>query len=353
VAGNVTLGDVARAAGVSLATASRALDPGSGRRVRPDLKARVLDAAARLDYSPNTQAQAMARGTTSVVGLVVHDIADPYFSSIAAGVTRVAAQHGLIVSLATTLRDPQREVDYVRMLRGQRARVLIVAGSRVVDRTRQDQLEHELGLYARAGGRVAFVSQPKLPYDTVQVQNRAGARDLAHRLHELGHRRFAILAAPSKLLTSTERVDGFRDALRRLGCPVARDHVVRAAFTRDGGYDAMSRLLASGADVTCTFATNDVMAVGAMAALRDHGVPLPEGMAVAGFDDIATLRDITPGLTTISLPMEAMGERALTMALEDSDGQPRVHPIVGDVIVRESTPPASQMVRRGRLRAVR
>jgi LacI family transcriptional regulator len=334
----VTLADVAEAAGVSLATASRALNGSPNRHVREDLRRRVLSAAQELNYSLNTQAQAVARGRTSVVGLIVHDVADPYFSSIAAGVMRQAEKHGLIVTMATTSRDPAREVEHVRILRSQRARALVMAGTRFADSGLLGELESELSMYESAGGRVAMISQRRLPVDTVVVENRAGARALAEALHGLGHRRFGVLAAPSQVLTSKDRVAGFREAAARRGCQVPREHVFTGAFTRDGGYEAMSRLLERQVDVTCVFAANDVMAVGAMAAARDHGVALPREMAVAGFDDIATLRDITPGLTTVRLPLEDMGAQALEMTMGEPPAEPRIRRVSGEVIVRESTP---------------
>ena len=340
---SVTLAEVAEAAGVSVATASRALNGSRDRKVREDLRLRVLDAAARLHYSPNTHAQAVARGQASVVGLVVHDITDPYFSAIASGVIRTAEEHDLMVTLATTYRSTQRELEYVRMLRSQRARSIVIVGSRFDDKKAHSQLAEEVELYAAAGGRMALVSQQHLPVDTVLVPNRTAARSLAAALHGLGHRRFAVLAGPSKLLTSTDRVNGFRQELDKLGCPVPAEGVHRAAFTRDGGYVAMSRALDEGFDATCIFAVNDVMALGAMAALRDRGIPLPDGMAVAGFDDIATLRDVTPPLTTVRLPMEEMGSDALRMTLAEAHDKPRSIRVTGEVVLRESTPALSEM----------
>ena len=116
-----TLNEVAHRAGCSLATASRVLN-GSARAVGAELRERVMAVAAELDYVPNVHAQAVARGTSNVVGLVVHDISDPYFSAIAAGVMQAADDHGLIVALGSTLNSPERELDYVAMLRAQRAR---------------------------------------------------------------------------------------------------------------------------------------------------------------------------------------------------------------------------------------
>ncbi len=342
----VTLADVAAMAGVSLSTASRVLN-GSTRRVSDARRQRVLDAAAELDYSANTAAQAVARGTTNTIGLVVSDIADPFFSTIAAGLMRAAEAHRLVVTMACTFHHPERELDYVAALRGQRARAAVLVGSRVDDRQLQDRLGAEIALFERAGGRVVMVSQPKLPVDTVVIENRAGARDLARELCGIGHRRFAILAGPPELLTARDRVAGFRQGLTRSGVTVPSVNIVHGPFTRDGGYMAMQDVLRRGLDVGCVFAVNDVMAVGAMAALRDHGqrdhgqrdaVARPAaGIAVAGFDDIEWLRDVVPALTTVRLPLAEVGAAALDLVLQPPADRPRVRHIQGQVVLRPST----------------
>ena len=143
----VTLHDVAREAGVSLATASRAIN-GSTRRVRDDYRARVLAAAKRLNYKPNYAAQAVARGTTTTVGLLVGDVSDPYFSRIAAGVIEAADAAGLVVTMAATGRDSSRELDLVRTMAAQRPRIMIVAGSRLADNPDQPALIEELTAHA-------------------------------------------------------------------------------------------------------------------------------------------------------------------------------------------------------------
>jgi LacI family transcriptional regulator len=334
---SVTLLDVARAAGVSLATASRALN-GSTRRVRPDLRDRVLEAADALQYSANAQAQAMARGHTNLVGLVISDVGDPYFSSIAAGAIRAAEDHQLVVTMACTFGREEREIDYVAALRSQRARAVIVVGSRVHDRGLTERLGAEVRSFEQSGGRVAFISQRKIAADTVVLENRAGARALAEALCCRGYRRFAILAGRADLLTARDRSAGFREGAARHGVQIAQDDVVHGGFNRDGGYDAMIEVLDRGRDVDCVFAVNDVMALGAMAALRDRGVALPSGMAVAGFDDIVTLRDVTPALTTVRLPLEDLGAWALQLVLEPSTDQPRIRRVRGEVVLRESTP---------------
>jgi LacI family transcriptional regulator len=332
---------VAKRAGVSLATASRVLNGSSDRAadtVGEHYRRRVHAAAEELGYRANPHAQAMARGASKIVGLVVHDVADPYFSSIADGVMLQCEQRGLVVVLASTRRDPQREIEYVSALRAQRANAVIIVGSRTDDRELTTQLAKELAAYAESGGRVACVSQNRLGANTVLVENRAGARELATELVRLGHRRFAVLAGPPDLVTAHDRHAGFIDGLARAGLPTDRVRVVHGEFTRDGGYAAAERLIADGPAGTCLFACNDVMAVGAMAALRDHGVRVPQDLSVAGFDDIRTLRDLVPSLTTVHLDLERLGERAAALALDgDPDDRARVVRVRGRVVLRDST----------------
>ncbi|MCI2422546.1 LacI family transcriptional regulator [Saccharopolyspora sp. K220] len=331
-----TLTDVAREAGVSLATASRALN-GSDRVVRAELHARVLEAAARLGYTPNAQAQSMARGSTDLVGLLVNDISDPYFSTIAAGLADAAEEHGLLVMLGSTGGRPARELELLAELRRQRGRAIVLAGSRTNDRAHLRELSTQVDPFAAAGGRVAAIGEPKLPVDTVVVENRRGARDLAVEIRRLGYRRPAILTGPERLQVSRDRRDGFTAGWRESasGEPVC----VADEFSRDGGFRAMHRLLDSGAEIDCVFAINDLMAMGAMAACRERGVDVPQDLAVAGFDDISTLRDVTPALTTVRLPLIEMGRMALDLVLNDVAAKPRRRKVRGEVIVRESTPP--------------
>jgi LacI family transcriptional regulator len=335
------LTEVADRAGVSLATASRVLN-GDGSTVGERYRARVLVAAEELGYRANPHAQAVARGASTIVGLVVHDLADPYFSAIADGVMRQCEQRGLVVVLASTRRDPEREIAYVSALSAQRAQAVVIVGSRTTDRELTARLAKELAAYAASGGRVACVSQNRLGTNTVLVQNRAGARDLAVRLAGLGHRRFAVLAGPADLSTARDRHTGFLDGLGRAGVATDDVQVVHGAFTRDGGYAAATELLARDAvgdrAATCVFACNDVMAVGAMAALRDHGLRVPDDVSVAGFDDIRTLRDLVPPLSTVHLDLEELGEKAATLALDSRpDDPPRLIRVRGEVVLREST----------------
>ena len=245
--------------------------------------------------------------------------------------------------LGTTGRAPQREVQLLSTLRAHRARAVVLVGSRTIDEESTRKLADEIRIFTRQGGRVACVSQEGLPADTVVPDNRNGAAALARHLIELGHRKFAILAGPTDLCAARDRLDGFHSALSSAGIELAYHNVVHGAFTRDGGYESTKRLMATGTDATCLFAVNDVMATGAMAALRDLGLRVPEDLSVAGFDDIPTLRDLTPALTTVRLPLEKMGEEAARLALDgETPDEPRVIPVQGEVIARESTAPPTR-----------
>ncbi|WP_205857205.1 LacI family DNA-binding transcriptional regulator, partial [Phytoactinopolyspora endophytica] len=206
--GTPTLRDVAREAGVSPATASRALN-GSTRNVREENVAQVLAAAAKLNYEPHLSAQAFARGTTATAALVVRGIDDPYFSSIAAGAVQRAEEDDFIVTMAVADRSAESELNIVRTLRGQRPRAIILAGSRIEGADVREALVDELAAYRTAGGSVAIVSQHDLPFATVSVDNEGGAGQLARDLTAIGYRRFAVLHAGSALWTSRERHEGF------------------------------------------------------------------------------------------------------------------------------------------------
>ncbi|MFJ8579766.1 LacI family DNA-binding transcriptional regulator [Micromonospora sp. NPDC093277] len=333
---HVTLEDVARAADVSLATASRALN---GMRVTPQLRDRVLAAAEQLAYTPNAHARALAGASHRTVGVICHDVSDPYFAAVAGGVMRVAGDKDLLVMLASTFRDPEREIAYVSMLRAERAPAILLIGSGFEDPHWERALDAELRPYLDGGGRVAVVSRHRsLKVDSVLPENRAGAAAMARALLDLGHRRFAVLAGPPALTTVADRLGGFRDELKKAGVALAPADIVEGAFTRDGGYGAMTELLARGMTATCVFALTDVMAIGACAALRDHGLSVPGDVSVAGFDDIPIVRDLTPPLTTVALPLQQLGEKAMELALTDNTGRRRrILRMGGEVVVRAST----------------
>jgi LacI family transcriptional regulator len=332
----VTLHDVAREAGVSYATASRALN-GSDRSVRAENVARVRAAAARLGYMPHVSAQAIARGSSNTVALVVGAVDDPYFASIADGVAEGAATAGLTLTAAVTDRSPDMGLHIVRTLRGRRPRVILIAGSRVDDDGVYAALAEELDQYRRAGGRVALLSRNDLDFPTLTVDHHGGAFRLAQALAGLGYRRFALLHGDDRIRMSHDRGRGFTDGLRQVGILLDDRHVIATDLHRDGGHRAASALLSGGArDLEAIFAVNDVMAIGAMTAIREAGLRPGRDVAVAGFDDIDAARDVTPTLTSVRVPLRELGRRAVELALT---GDPGAVDVPVEVVLRDSTPP--------------
>ncbi len=231
------------------------------------------------------------------------------------------------------------EQEYVALMRAQRARAVILVGSRSDDQSALAALRAEIEAFTGAGGRVACVGQDLLGVDTILPENAAGAEALGRALVVEGHRRFAVLAGPRSVLTAQDRLAGFLAGLGTWSVTVEPRYIVHGAFTRDGGYEAMSTVLAMGEPrPDCVFAVNDVMAVGALARLRAQRLSVPGEIGLAGFDDISTLRDVYPPLTTVRLPLTRMGQMAARLVLADSSpGRPRVVPVPGEVILRDST----------------
>ncbi len=332
-----TLQQVAVRAGVSLATASRVLN-GSARTPREDVAARVQLAAAELGYVANAQAQALARSSTGLIGLVVQDIADPYFSSIAAGVQSVAQEHGRQMLLASTNRDPATEHASVSAFMAHRTDAIILAGSRRTgSASGQDRLVQLCAAYAKNGGTVAVIGQPVEDYISVEPHNAAGADRLARELLAIGHRRFALITGQTWLRTSADRIGAFTAAVGAQD-DATIEWSIATDFTRDGAYDAATAQLADlapGTQPLCIFATTDVMALGVLTACRELGLDVPGQVAVAGFDDINTLRDSSPSLTTVRLDLEGMGRAAARLVTHPTADVPRGFD--ADPILREST----------------
>jgi LacI family transcriptional regulator len=356
VDGPAKLADVAQRAGVSLSTASRALG-GSTRPVRPESRDRVLRAARELGYSVNTQARAVAKGTTNTVAVVVGDLADPYFSAIASGVIDASRERGLVVTISTSGPDPKRVAAAIRALQGQRPRAVIMTGTRYRNPESDSELITELAAVERAGGRVCLVAstpqaaetrRPRTAADRdaggrgfrmLQVRNRDGAAKMADALVDLGYRDFCVLAGDPDLVTPSERTAGFVGQLRRRGVEAPECRVVTSPFSREGAIAALQRVLRTGGRPECIFAVSDVMAVGAMTTLREWELMPGTDVAVAGFDDIEMLQDVTPSLSTVALPLAQIGARALELALDESaEGEALASPVSGRVVLRDSTP---------------
>ncbi|WP_159611095.1 LacI family DNA-binding transcriptional regulator [Glutamicibacter sp. JC586] len=331
----IRLTDVANEAGVSLATASRVLN-GSARKPAPEISDKVRAAAEKLGYFPNAQAQALARASTKLVGLVVRDIADPYFSTIARGVQRGLGDSGTQVLLASTDSDPTREIEAVRAFMSQRTDAIILSGSRGM--SEDEQLLRLIESYQENGGQVVVIGQPLATTGGIQIDNAKTSENLAGELIRAGHRSFVVLSGDRNLLTSADRANGFLTKLKRTGLSAV--DVIHGAFSREGAYMAMSDFLAShAAEISnqqlCVFCVSDVMALGALRAIRERGLRVPEDIAVVGFDDIPTLEDVIPSISTAHLPLEEIGRWAGEMVLSHGDARKMV--VTGTPVLREST----------------
>ena len=331
-----TLSDLAQAAGVSLATASRAINGSATRTVRPELRQRVLQAAEELGYTPDANAQGMARRSTLSVGLIVHDVSDPYFSSISAAVTEAVDAAGMHVILVSTQHDPDREAALVDHLHRLRARSIVVVGGRRGDAQQRRRFSDALERYRRAAGRAVVVGHELPGYDSVVIDNERGAADLARALFGRGYRRAAVLSGPLDHSIATARRDAFVAAFREAGGHVRAEDVHPGPFTWEGGAHAMAAALAGDPEVV--FAVNDVMALGALAAAREQGIDVPGDVALAGFDDITHLRDVVPALSTVHVPLGEVGAAAAELALSPDAEAPRRRDIVTRVVLRDTTP---------------
>ncbi|CAN5692774.1 LacI family DNA-binding transcriptional regulator [soil metagenome] len=337
-----TLRDVAERAGVSLATASRVLNP-SERIVGDRLRQRVLDAAAAVNYVPNAHAQALAGDTSSTVGVIVHDVSDPYFSAIASGVFDVADRHGLLVVICNAHRDPLRELQYVSMLRSQRVRAIVLAGSAFEATRHEDRMSRELSGHVASGGKVAVISRATIDANRVLPDNRGGGGQLGTALTELGPHSFAVLGGPVGMTTGRDRLAGFRDALGSRGVHLDPRLVLSGDFSRSGGHAAAIELLDRGIPFSALVALNDLMAIGALAALKERGIHVPDDISLTGFDDIEAVRDVEPAITTVRVPMAEMGARAVTLALADSADDPIIEHVPVEVVLRASTGPPARI----------
>ncbi len=335
----VTLADVARRARVSPATASRVIN-GTPKPIGEELRARVLRAVADLNYVPNAHARMLARAERGAVGIIVHDVSDPYFAEITPGLQRVAIERGALLVICNSYRDPAREREYVELLRAQRVSAIVLAGSGYHEVRATQQLNAALETFQRGGGRVAVIGRHSLTGHAIQPANTDGARLVGQYLFRLGHKAVGVVAGPKELTTTTDRLAGLRAAAASSGRTVPARRVVYTDFTRDGGARTAEQLLDAEPGLTALVAQNDAIAIGVLSVARARGIAVPEQLSVVGFDDMPIAQDLLPALTTVRLPMVDMGARALTLALDQQPGGPPVtETAAATLVVRDSAGP--------------
>jgi LacI family transcriptional regulator len=304
-----SLSDISRRAGVSIATASRVLG-GSEHPVSDATRTRVLTAAEELGYRPSELARALVKRTSRIIGVIVGDIADPYFAEIARGVDDVAAPRGHLTMVCNTDRRPAAELGHLDVLRDYHAAGVVFAGSGYEDGPEAERLAAAVAELQHSGTVVVALAPRDLPCPSVLVDNRAAARDATEHLLALGHRRIAFVEGPPGLHTSAQRLAGFEAAMTAAGAEPER---LPGGFEYEAGHAAAERLL-SGRLPDAVLAVNDEVAIGLLTGLRRGEVDVPGQVSVAGIDDTRPARLVD--LTSVSVPLHELGERAAREVLD-------------------------------------
>ena len=270
------------------------------------------------------------------IGLVVHEIGDPYFADIASGVIRSATLETRSVQIAQAERVPDSELAQVQALLRQRVGSIIIAGSGYADPTRERKMAQALEDFTLAGGRAAVIGRHHLPVDSVLPDNHGAGVSVGRHLAELGHRRIGVVAGPLDLNTVADRIAGLREGTAGADVELT---IVSQKFTREGGIEGARELVGQG--FTAIVGLNDAMAIGILSELRRNGISVPEDVSVVGFDDIAVAADVAPALTTARIPMFEMGQHAVALILRPASDEPRTIVTTHELIVRASSgPPA-------------
>ena len=302
------LSDVAAEAGLSSATVSRYLN---GRIDLPQRTRDRIDAAIdKLGYRPNALAQRLSTGRSGAIGLVVPDIANPFFAEIARGVDAEARAHGYAVLLSVTDCDPTREAEALRGLGDNAVEGLILASCRPDDGTLTQLL--------RRHRQVVLLDEdvPGAVVPGVFVDNRQGAYLAACHLIEAGHREIAMIGGPAGAMSMREREAGFTRALGEAGLPLRPGRVVAGEYTRAHGRAATGVLLGSAMPPTGIVALADVIAIGSIEMARSRGLNVPGDLSVTGFDDVEFADLVHPALTTVRQPIDRLGRLAVQRLID-------------------------------------
>jgi LacI family transcriptional regulator len=306
-----TLRDVADAAGVHPATASRALNPATRGLVNADTARRVIKVAESLGYRPNPIARGLKTAKSGTVGLVIPDLMNPLFPPIVRGIEDVlepAGYSGLIVS---TDNDPNRERAQIELLRSRQVEGFIIATA-LVEHPLLEQLHRDGVLMVMVNRRPDGVDVPSITPDDA-----TGVELAVRHLASLGHRRIAHLAGPSNTSTGVVRARAFRSTARDLG--LAEDPALTATcsyWSEEAGASALRSMLDAGADFTAVVAGNDLIALGCYDVFAERGIECPGDVSVVGFNDMPFLDKLRPPLTTVAVPHQQIGAEAARLLLD-------------------------------------
>lgn len=326
--------DVARIAGVSVATVSRALS--MPEKVSADSLEKVHTAIAQVGYKPNMLARNFRSARSYAVVVLVPDIANPFYSLFIRALEDRAQQKGYAVLLGDTRGTPERELEYIRRVETRLADGIIQL--RPSSEKNQNNIPPDIPCVNACG--CEYTTGP-----AIRIDNRGAAKTIVDYLVSLGHKRIGVISGLKDNPHAMDRLEGYKDALRGAGIEFDRDLVAEGDFTMWSGLNAAFQFCNMKNRPTAIFSMNDEMAIGAMQTLKSQGIKIPEDMSVTGFDDIAYAKYCDPSLTTISQPAEEMGKMAMDMLLRIIEGEPLSQTecvMPTEFIIRKSTAVAKQ-----------
>lgn len=299
----VTIKDVARLAGVSVATVSRVYN-GSG-LVRKETRERVQRVAEQLGYSPHGAARSLITSRTLTLGVLLPDLYGEFFSEVIRGIDQAAQRQGYHVLLSSARDDLEGAL---RSMRGRVDGLIVMSPDLDAGASRRSLPE-------RFPVVLLNCAPSDAAYDSIGIANFDGAHAMVRHLAGLGHRRIAVIRGAEQNFDAAERLRGYRAALAELGLDRSPSLELHGDFSEAAGFMAAQQILGNGARPTAVFAANDGMAIGALSAFRDAGLRIPEDIAMAGFDDIPMARYVDPALTSVHVDISALGERATVRLL--------------------------------------
>ena len=333
---SITLADVAAHAGVSKMTVSKVINRKPG--LKDSTRERVMEAVEQLGYTVHASARALAGGRTETLGVLVPSLYSQYLSEIIRGVDRTALKAGMELLISTTRRSNKRR-HTGRLAHGLVDGLLIVLPDPLaLDQCTLQALNLPVVIIAP---NAEETSTPPL-FPTVDADHYTGARLAMDHLLSLGHRRIGLISGNEHMSHSLKRVSGYREGLLTAGLPLDPNLEVEGDFTQKAGFSAARTLLNLQLPPTAIFAVNDVSAFGAIEAIKDHGLRVPEDISVIGFDDIPQASQVYPPLTTIRQPLLEMGSAGTRLLLGLIQGVEAVTDrliIPTELIVRSSTGP--------------
>ena len=327
-----SLAEVARRAGVSIATASRALN-GSTHPVSDEARQRITVAARELGYSPSALARALVTRRSRILGLIVGDIVDPYFAEITRGAEDVARRHGFLTIICNADRRPAAELAYLRLLRDYQAEGILFAGGGQLASAETEPMAKAIAAARDEGTEVVALAARTFDAPQVVVDNRAACYDITSYVLSLGHRRVAFVDGPVGFTTAADRRAGYEAAMTDAGGVPGAIHT--GNFDYESGRAAAARMAAGGLPdaVVCS---NDESAIGVVMTLRQAGVEVPGQVSVAGIDDIRASSFVD--LTTVSVPMYELGALGARRILEAREARPSARTVLPHrLVVRGST----------------